>query len=153
MVAGCNPYCKYITIAIMKTANEPSMVSRQTKYVEAVLLALDIYKHATNDQILGIVRQIYPEASATTVHRVTVRLKERGVIGVAPKTIDASERYDIDPTPHHHFMCIQCDRLCNVPENEQSRQAVELLGSMSKRCKFAGMVTLQGVCEICAEKE
>lgn len=128
------------------------VASRQTKYTEAVLEALAIYKHATNDQILGIVRQIYPEVSATTVHRVTVRLKERGIIGSAPKTVDASERYDVDPTPHHHFMCTRCDRLCSVPENEQSRKAVELLGSMSKRCKFAGTVTLQGVCEDCTQE-
>lgn len=107
-------------------------------------------RHATNNQILDFARQLYPEVTATTIHRVTARLKERGIIACAPKTTTAEERYDIDPTPHHHFMCSTCDRLCDVPENEQSRAAVELLGSMSRRCTFAGMVTLQGTCEDCA---
>lgn len=126
-----------------------SLTSRQTKYTSAVLGALGVLKHATNGQILDLVRQIYPEVSATTVHRVTARLKERAVIACAPKTTAAEERYDIDPTPHHHFMCVNCDRLCDVPENDQSRSAVDLLGTMSRRCRFAGMVTLQGVCEDC----
>lgn len=124
-------------------------VSRQTKYTDAALQALTLLKHATNGQILDIVRQIYPEVSATTIHRVTSRLAERGVIAHAPKTTAAEERYDIDPTPHHHFMCVRCERLCDVVENEQSRAAVDLLGTMSKRCRFAGMVTLQGTCEDC----
>ena len=123
--------------------------SRQTKYSDAVLEALAVYRHATNGQILDFVKQLYPEVSVTTVHRITARLKERSIIACAPKTMAAEERYDIDPVPHHHFMCINCDRLCNVPENEQSRTAVDLLGTMSRRCKFAGMVTLQGVCEDC----
>lgn len=125
-------------------------INRQTKYTAAVLEALTLLKHATNGQILDIVRQIYPEVSATTIHRVTTRLEERGVIALAPKTTAAEERYDIDPVPHHHFMCVRCERLCDVEENEQSRTAVDLLGAMSKRCKFAGMVTLQGTCEDCA---
>lgn len=124
---------------------------RQTKYSQAVLEALSVLKHATNNQILDFVRQAYPEVSTTTIHRVTSRLKDRGVIACAPKTSSAEERYDIDATPHHHFMCTNCDRLCDVPENEHSRAAVDLLGTMSQRCKFAGMVILQGTCEDCAK--
>lgn len=135
----------------MFTQQVATPTSRQTKYTTAVLGALEVLKHATNNQILDFTRQIYPEVSATTIHRVTTRLKERGIIACAPKTTSAEERYDIDPTPHHHFMCIHCDRLCDVAENEQSRAAVTLLGTMSRRCKFAGMVTLQGTCEDCAQ--
>lgn len=124
---------------------------RQTKYCEAVLEALGVLKHATNNQILDFVRQVYPEVSVTTIHRVTARLKERRVIACAPKTTTAEERYDINPTPHHHFMCLSCERLCDVPEDERSRAAVDLLGAMSRRCKFAGMVTLQGTCEDCVK--
>lgn len=123
--------------------------SRQTKYTSVVLEALRILKHATNSQILDIVQQVYPEVSVTTIHRVTTRLAARGVIAHAPKTSTAEERYDINPEPHHHFVCNICDRLCDVAETHQSRAAVDLLGQMSRRCKFAGMVTVQGVCEDC----
>lgn len=133
----------------MTTLTTEATTSRQTKYTSVVLEALKLLKHATNSQILDIVQQAYPEVSITTIHRVTARLAARGVIAHAPKTSTAEERYDIDPVPHHHFMCNICDRLCNVAETEQSRAAVDLLGSMSRRCKLAGMVTVQGVCEDC----
>lgn len=134
----------------MTTHHATAPASRQTKYTSAVLQALEALKHATNSQIHDLVKQIHPEVSVTTIHRVTSRLAERGVIARAPKTSTAEERYDTDPTPHHHFMCSTCDRLCDIVENEASRTAVDLLGTMSRRCKLAGMVTIQGACEDCA---
>lgn len=49
--------------------------SRQTKYSDAVLEALAVYRHATNGQILDFVKQLYPEVSVTTVHRITARAR------------------------------------------------------------------------------
>ena len=150
-IASFAPLLQMVYNKSMSMKQSLSPTSRQTKYSDAVLKTLELLKHATNNQILDVVRQLYPEVSPTTIHRVTSRLKERGVISSAPKTTNAEERYDIDPTPHHHFMCVKCERLCDVPENDQSRTAVNLLGEMSRRCKFAGIITLQGECVDCAK--
>lgn len=124
---------------------------RETKYTEIVCIALEHLRHATNDQILDIAKQVYPEVSITTVHRVTERLKERGVIKGAPSTVDKSERFDINLDPHHYFMCSNCSRLCNVPDNPEVRQAIEILKSHSRSCSLADTVTLQGLCRGCSK--
>lgn len=123
--------------------------SRQTKYVTAVYDALKELKHATNMQVLEKVQAAYPEVSATTIHRVTARLKTRGLIGCAPKATNGSERYDINPTPHHHFMCVSCSGICDVPETEEARQVIEQLKELSGECAIAGTLTLRGICKKC----
>lgn len=130
----------------MKTA---ALTSRQTKYATIVFDTLKDLKHATNAQILTSVQQVYPEVSATTIHRVTARLKSRGVIGCAPKPTDGSERYDITPQPHHHFMCVKCSGICDVPETKEARLVIEQLKELSGECALAGTLTLRGVCKKC----
>lgn len=126
---------------------------RQTKYSTAVLVVLQELKHSTNLELLQEIKKIYPEVSATTVHRVTVRLKERGIIGCAPKPANGSERYDITPTPHHHFMCVSCSRICDVPETKEAKQVIEQLKNLSGECALAGTLTLRGVCKKCKPEQ
>lgn len=135
----------------MSNAAVVATKSRQTKYTSAVREVLEQLGHGTNRQIWEIVSRDYPEVSLTTIHRVTARLKTQGVIGCAPKTSKAEERYDANPTPHHHFMCSVCDRLCDFSESQQARTAIESLGELSGDCWLAEMVTLQGVCKKCAK--
>lgn len=127
--------------------------SRQTKYATAVYETLQELKHATNVQILESVQVLYPEVSATTIHRVTTRLKSRGVIGCAPKPTNGSERYDITPEPHHHFMCVDCSGICDVSETKEARRVIEQLKDLSGECAFAGTLTLRGICKRCVKKE
>lgn len=123
--------------------------ARQTKYVTAVYEVLRELNHATNLELLQHVQLIYPEVSATTIHRVTARLKERGIIGRAPKPADGSERYDISTAPHHHFMCSNCSGICDMPETEEASRVVSQLKNLSRQCAFAGTLTLSGICIKC----
>ncbi|MDL2363185.1 MAG: transcriptional repressor [Patescibacteria group bacterium] len=129
-----------------------SDTARQTKYVTAVCQLLQAVRHATNLEILQKVQEVYPDVSATTIHRISARLKERGVIGFAPKTTNGSERYDANPTPHHHFMCVSCNRVCDVPDAPEARAVLRQLKALSKDCAIAGTMTMQGVCKLCANK-
>ena len=122
---------------------------RNTKYVDAVKDALERLGHATNNEIIAEIRKNYPEVSATTIHRVTSRLLERGVIARAPKCADGSERFDIRTERHHHFMCSQCDRLCDVDNSTQAKQAMATLKALVEDCKIAGTVTMTGICNNC----
>lgn len=123
--------------------------SRQTKYVQALCVALEALGHATNLELLQEVRKTYPEVSATTIHRVSARLKERGIIGCAPKPANGSERYDNNPEPHHHFMCLQCGRLCDVPDAPEAQQIIRQLERINSECAVAGSLTMQGICRQC----
>lgn len=135
----------------MTSVVSPPSTSRQTKYATAVLDTLQELKHATNAQILESVQQKYLEVSATTIHRVTARLKTQGIIGCAPRPADGSERYDITPVPHHHFVCTKCSRVCDVPETKEARLVIEQLKDLSGECALAGTLTLSGICKKCKE--
>lgn len=123
--------------------------ARQTKYATAVYETLQELKHATNIELLRKVQLLYPEVSATTIHRVTTRLKERGIIGCAPKPADGSERYDVTVEPHHHFMCSNCSGICDVPDSEEAARVISQLKDLSGECAIAGTLTLSGVCKKC----
>lgn len=133
--------------------SNPTTSSRQTKYMTAVLEALEGLGHATNAELLQSVQLGYPEASATTVHRVTARLQTRGVIGLGPKTIAGAVRYDRKPEPHHHFMCTACGGTCDVPETARASRVFAQLQSLSEHCALAGSLTLSGVCKECETDE
>lgn len=124
---------------------------RQTKYAKAVLEVLQELKHATNLELLQEVQKMYPEVSATTIHRVSARLKERGVLSCAPKSSNGSERYDISPEPHHHFMCVSCSRICDVPETPEARAAIDQLKELSGECAIAGTLIMRGICKKCTK--
>lgn len=119
----------------------------------AVLETLENLGHATNLDIWETVRKSYPEVSVTTIHRVTTRLNTQGKIGCAPKSANGSERYDITPTQHHHFICDMCGMICDVPETPEARQFIEQLGKLSGACALAEALTLSGTCKSCKQKE
>ena len=56
---------------------------RTTKYTSAVREFLAVQRHATNTEILAHLQAVYPDISATTVHRITARLYERGELQLA----------------------------------------------------------------------
>lgn len=126
--------------------------TRQTKYAHAVMAALKRRQHATNLELLQDVQEDYPEVSATTIHRVSARLKERGVISCAPKSANGSERYDITPTPHHHFTCTACSGIRDVPDTPEAQAVVEQLKKLSGDCAIAGVLTMSGICKRCAKE-
>src|SRR5574338_660293 len=84
---------------------------RKTKYCTAIQQHISVLGHATNSQILAVIRKQFPDVSATTVHRATSRLAARGLLGVAPPDQEGAMRYDANTTPHDHFLCNQCGLL------------------------------------------
>lgn len=81
---------------------------RKSKYVSGALTHAHQMGHATNFELLESLRSEYPNLSATTVHRVTARLHERGELQLAPTGRENVLRYDANPLPHDHFMCSLC---------------------------------------------
>ena len=62
------------------------IVRRSTKHTNDVMAILKSKHHATNAEIAQELRNIHPEVSDTTVHRITQRLCGDGIIGLAPPT-------------------------------------------------------------------
>ena len=123
---------------------------RMTKYVLAVQEYMHQAGHATNAQILAHLQQAYPELSATTVHRITARMVERGQLDVAPSGSDQSTRFDANTSPHDHFQCRGCDRLRDV---DLPASVFEAMQQQIGDCKVSGRLVVQGTCARCMEKE
>lgn len=120
--------------------------SRKTHYTTAVLEYVLAQGHATNAEVLASLRKTFPELSATTVHRITTRLAERGELGIAPNTPDGSLRYDANTKPHDHFTCSHCAGLRDITVDRSLRESLETkLGG----CQISGQLLIQGSCSIC----
>jgi Fur family peroxide stress response transcriptional regulator len=122
------------------------MKTRETKYTTQIVDVIARLGHATNAEILNSVQSMYPEVSATTIHRVTARLVERGYISEAPSDANGSMRFDANNSPHDHFTCTNCGGIRDVDI------ADEVIPKISKElggCKITGRLVIYGSCEKC----
>jgi Fur family transcriptional regulator, peroxide stress response regulator len=125
------------------------IAQRQTKYCQAIESMLETLGHATNAELLRSLREVYPDVSATTVHRATARLASRGSISQAPPAADGSMRYDANTTPHDHFMCRKCGVLRDTDVKDKVVPILE--ASIGGDCHISGRITISGVCKKCKE--
>lgn len=119
---------------------------RTTKYTQAVADFMKQAGHATNAQILERLHQGYPDLSATTVHRITARMLERGELAAAPPALDNSARFDANLTPHDHFHCLDCDKLRDLQLPEE---VANLIQDCVGDCRPTGRLNIQGSCTKC----
>lgn len=125
-------------------------VDRTTRYVTAVREVLNKMGHASNTEILDNVKELYPSVSATTIHRVTARLLERGEIRLAPTKKDNAMRFDGNATLHDHFMCTICEQLRDTVFDQSIRRQIEKL--ISDGCSISGDLTVTGICKNCKRR-
>ena len=126
------------------------IVSRRiTKYTDSILSILCQLQHATNAEIASRLRELYSNVSDTTVHRITQRLRDDGVIGLAPASRQGCLRYDFSPESHDHFICSECDSLqdIKVPDSVRCQIECQLDG-----CCFDGPLVITGVCQQCKNR-
>lgn len=123
---------------------------RITKYSRAVRKIMLTCGHATNAEIHDQLREDYPDISATTVHRITTRLHKRGELQLAPSGVRNVLRYDINLTPHDHFMCEVCGMLRDAVLSEFMKPAIEK--AIGSDCSISGSLTVSGICKQCHEE-
>lgn len=119
---------------------------RHTKYSRSVLEIMKDLAHATNTELTHVLVNHFPEISDTTVHRVTARLCEDGLLTLAPHARDGSMRYDVNTSTHDHFACSQCDGLRDIYLNEDYREEIS---RQLDGCLISGSVTISGTCTHC----
>ena len=127
--------------------NMTQIVSRRiTKYTDSILSILCQLQHATNAEIASRLRELYSNVSDTTVHRITQRLRDDGVIGLAPASRQGCLRYDFSPESHDHFICSECDSLQDIKVPDSVRCQIE---RQLDGCCFDGPLVITGVCQQC----
>jgi Fur family peroxide stress response transcriptional regulator len=78
--------------------------------------------HPTVDQIYRAVRKRFPMISLNTVYQTMEALVELKVVSPVGAALEAT-RYETDPEPHHHAVCMACKQILDVfdPSLEQVR--------------------------------
>jgi len=125
-------------------------VQRQTKYCQLIRSELEVLGHATNAELLLILRNLFPKLSATTVHRATTRLASRGIISIAPPDNHNSLRYDFNTVPHDHFQCISCGLLRDA---DIMGKIIPILQDSIDGCSISGRLIINGTCKKCTENK
>jgi Fur family transcriptional regulator, peroxide stress response regulator len=128
---------------------QSSVTPRQSKYCQEIMRVMQRLGHATNAELHTSLKQKYPELSATTVHRATARLSERGNLHIAPPANDGSVRYDANIKPHDHFMCAKCGLVQDIDIKES---VMPMLENSIKECCLTGRLVIGGICKDCSTK-
>lgn len=129
---------------------ETTITPRQSKYCNAAREILAQLGHSTNLTLLEVLRQQYPDLSATTVHRITSRLVDRGELQLAPPAQDGAMRFDSNLAIHDHFMCKSCGVLKDASFSPDTLHTIE---KQFDDCHISGPITITGLCKNCIAKE
>ena len=121
-----------------------------SRYSKALMGIMRHLGHATNSELLGELRRIYPDLSATTVHRITSRFVERGELQLAPSGSQNNLRFDFNRMPHDHFMCEKCGILKDAEISSLLRPQIEK--AIGEGCSIAGSLTVSGICKNCSKE-
>jgi Fur family peroxide stress response transcriptional regulator len=102
-------------------------------------------QHPTAEEIYRAVSKRFPTMSFATVYNTLETLRRRG--SISELTIEqGKKRFDPDPSPHHHLMCMVCKQVHDIgrdfplPLTEGERRGFDIL---------ATHVEFHGICPEC----
>lgn len=123
------------------------MIERSTHYTRDVEAYVNLAGHSSNAEILEHLQVKHTAMSATTVHRITTRLVERGKLTIAPATPGNAMRFDANTEPHDHFLCSSCGTLRDTNVADDIRPILEQ--SIGDGCRISGNLVITGLCKKC----
>jgi len=104
--------------------------------------------HPSADEIYKALQNKFPTMSFATVYNTLETMKQQG--NVAELTIDPhKKRFDPNPRPHHHLICITCKRIVDIPIDynlpipDEKKQGYAIVGNH---------IEFYGICRHCQEK-
>lgn len=135
-----------IDIVIARIKERGGRVTVQRLAIINVLLRLD---HPTAEEIYQFMQDDFPTLSFTTVYNTLKSLKELGVVHEHYQ--DERSRFEITEEEHHHFHCLRCDRLIDIPSDKVS---IQVMGDLEEQYGVLDTkVMLEGICPTCRNEE
>lgn len=124
--------------------------SKQREAILRILQSTDI--HPTADWIYDQVRKVIPNISLGTVYRNLNLLKDEGLIKEVTIYGSSSARYDANLEPHHHFICLICNSVYDLPVRGENVNVSHLISGRNFKVKFVKL-DIFGICDRCQAKE
>jgi len=131
-----------------KSTGKQKRVTKQKKLVLELLHSTDC--HPTADWIYTQARQELPDISLGTVYRNLQVLLEEGEIQELNYGKSQS-RYDGNPMPHYHFVCLECGQVLDFQDNTVSVDN-SVLSAAPGQVDFYRL-ECYGVCKHCLAKK
>jgi len=104
--------------------------------------------HPSADEIYKALQDKFPTMSFATVYNTLETMKQQG--NVAELTIDPhKKRFDPNPRPHHHLICITCKKIVDIPIDydlhvpDEKKEGYEIVGNH---------IEFYGICRHCRVK-
>lgn len=107
--------------------------------------------HPTAEDIYGNIKKTCPTLSFATVYNTLQALRDKGEL--LEITIDPQKRhYDPNPKPHHHIICISCNKIGDIFEDYS--EALRLPHNVVEEFKPVGShINFYGVCIECQKNK
>jgi len=104
--------------------------------------------HWTAAELLERVAGEFPLASRATVYSTVALLRDLGVIAALP-ALSGELRFDADPEPHQHFVCLRCGRLEDVPSSWFPISVPEEVAPTFHVHRYR--IVAEGLCQTCSQ--
>ncbi len=124
--------------------------SKQREVILRILQSTDI--HPTADWIYEQARKLIPNISLGTVYRNLNILIEEGLIKEVDIQGTTSARYDANLEPHHHFICLICNSVYDLPFSKERINVESFLEDKNFKVKFVKL-DIFGICDKCQTQE
>lgn len=118
---------------------------RNTIHSQAVIKILKQRGHATNYEIYNALKTSLPTLNLPSVHRITLRLVNEGLIGTAPQPSGVT-LLDSNPNAHDHFYCISCGGIIDIQLQESVIKVIQK--QIGQNIVRQGLL-ISGTCEKC----
>lgn len=132
----------------MTLATADRVGRRRTRQREAILEAVrSTTVHPDAQWVYDAVRQQMPRVSLGTVYRNLSLLAQHGLIRQIP-TVGGYARFDGNLLPHGHLVCLRCDRIEDLPldDNFEGLQP----GAVASGFRNLSLqVRMRGICPSC----
>lgn len=120
---------------------------------EAILQLLrETDTHPSVEWIFQQLKPRFPDLSLGTVYRNIAAFQEEGLIR-SVGVVNGQERFDGNISPHTHFVCNRCGRICDLHELAVPQELLEAPGERTGVRVEHYQLTFLGVCSHCLEEE
>jgi len=105
--------------------------------------------HWTAAELLERLSGEFPMASRATVYSTLALLRELGALAAVPAP-GGELRFDANPEPHQHFICLRCGHLEDVPDSDFPISVPERAEPWFEVHRFH--IVAEGVCVACSTR-